>query len=185
MREVRVPPANTDAATIERAKGGDRKAQALLLRALQDMWFRMALSLLRDPELAQDAAQETGLRFLTKLDQYRGESSISTWSMGIAINVAREIRRKRKPTGDIDDVDPPSDDKVTPAGMAIADEESVVLKQAMEGLSHRQREVVLLRFFEEKSTEETAEAMGCAAGTVKATLHQALRALKKRIKQLA
>jgi RNA polymerase sigma factor (sigma-70 family) len=50
-------------------------------------------------------------------------------------------------------------------------------------LPQRQREVVVLRFFEELSVEETAAAMDCAQGTVKATLHQALRALRKRIER--
>ena len=49
----------------------------------------------------------------------------------------------------------------------------------------KQREAVVLRFFEELSVEETARAMGCAEGTVKATVHQAIRALKEKLRQLA
>jgi RNA polymerase sigma factor (sigma-70 family) len=51
-------------------------------------------------------------------------------------------------------------------------------------LSERQREAVVLRFFEELSVEETAAAMECAPGTVKATVHQALRAMRNKLKQL-
>ena len=50
-------------------------------------------------------------------------------------------------------------------------------------LPDRQREAITLRFFEEMSVEETASAMGCAVGTVKATVHQALRALKLKMQQ--
>jgi DNA-directed RNA polymerase specialized sigma24 family protein len=42
----------------------------------------------------------------------------------------------------------------------------------------------VLRFFEDLSTEEAAAAMGCAAGTIKATVHQALRALKQKMAKL-
>lgn len=173
-----------DAALIQAAQNGDRAAQTRLLLGLQDAWFRMSMSLLHDPELARDASQETAYRFLAKLPQYRGESSLSTWSLGIAINVAREMRRKRRPTANLDDVDPPSTSADVTSLPAISAEEKGAIAAALADLSHRQREVILLRFFEEKSTEETAAVMDCAPGTVKATLHQALRILKKKIQPL-
>ena len=49
--------------------------------------------------------------------------------------------------------------------------------------SDRQREAVVLRFFEELSVDQTAAAMECAAGTIKATVHQALRILKTKLRQ--
>lgn len=159
-------------------------AQSAIVSLMQDPWYRMCLSLLRDPELARDAAQETALRVLRLIPDFRGESSFSTWSMGIAINVVREMRRKRRPDlpGDLPEV----------AGEGNGPEEQVaqtelkgVVASALEKLSDRQREVIVCRYFEEMSTEDTAKAMDCAPGTVKATLHQALRALKGKLKQLA
>jgi RNA polymerase sigma-70 factor, ECF subfamily len=172
-----------DTSTLEAARKGDRMAQSVLVSALQDPWFRMCLSLLRDPEQARDATQETALRFLRLLPQFRGESSITTWSMGIAINVVREMRRKRRPeTGEIPDV---AAETGSPDDSASLSEQRKVLQAALGELSDRQREAIVCRYFEELSTEETAKVMGCAPGTVKATLHQALRALKNKVKQLA
>jgi RNA polymerase sigma-70 factor (ECF subfamily) len=172
-----------DVSTIAAARQGDRLAQSVLLSALQDPWYRMCLSLLRDAEQARDATQETGLRFIRLLPRFRGESSITTWSLGIAINVVREMRRKRRPEpGDIPDV---ASDHASPEDMASLSEQRKVLQAALSELSERQREAVVCRYFEELSTEETAKIMGCAPGTVKATLHQALRALKNKVKQLA
>ncbi len=51
-------------------------------------------------------------------------------------------------------------------------------------LPERQREAVVLRFFEDLSTEQTAAVMNCAEGTVKATLHQALRKLREKLTML-
>jgi len=182
MAGTRTKP--VDQSTIDAAKRGDRMAQAVLLSAMQDPWFRMCLSLLRDAEQARDATQETALRVLRLLPEFRGDSSLSTWSMGIAINVVREMRRKRRPeTGEVPDVAP--DNAVSPDDVAIRSEQQRVLRAALGELSDRQREVVVCRYFEEKSTEETAEIMNCAPGTVKATLHQALRALKNKVKMLA
>ena len=48
-----------------------------------------------------------------------------------------------------------------------------------------EREAVVLRFFENMSVEQTADVMGCAEGTVKATVHQALRSMRQRLQQLA
>src|SRR2546425_3780702 len=82
-----------DDATVLAARLGDRPAQARLLRWLQDPWYRLSLSLLGDVERAREATQETALRFLRQLPLFRGESQLRTWAFGIAINVAREMRR--------------------------------------------------------------------------------------------
>src|SRR5437762_8403666 len=80
---------SVDQLTIERAKRGDRDAQAQLLRQLQDSLFRLCLSLLGrcDEHAARDATQETALRLLKLLPTFRGESNVRTWAMGIAVNV--------------------------------------------------------------------------------------------------
>lgn len=185
-----------DQSTIEAARGGDRQAQASLLRELQDPWFRFCVSLLGNPDDARDAVQETALRFLRDLSRFRGNSSIMTWSMGIAINVTREMRRKARPTmriagGDGDDGDSPGmqleddDSAGTPQQQAATEESREKIRALLKDLPERQREAVLLRYFEEMSVEETASAMNCAVGTVKATVHQALRALKNKLEQLA
>jgi RNA polymerase sigma-70 factor (ECF subfamily) len=183
-------PATLDAATIDAARLGDRAARASLLGALQDPWYRFSLSLLRDPDLAGDAVQETAVRFLRQLPSFRGESQLRTWSLGIALNVVREIRRKRRNDGTLPEDDaaamtPPAAvgrEPQTPGGAADLSEQRDRLREVLEELPERQREAVLLRFFEDLSVEETAKAMDCAAGTVKATVHQALATLRRKLK---
>jgi RNA polymerase sigma-70 factor (ECF subfamily) len=171
-----------DAAAIEAARGGDRAAQAQLLSALQDVWFRFCLSQLRgDRDAAADATQETALRFLKQLGSFRGESRLETWSLSIALNVVREARRKRGfevlDPGNEPVNDAPSDER-------IEEDETAILKQTLASLPDRQREAITLRFFEELSVEETAVVMNCATGTVKATVHQGLRVLREKLKKL-
>ena len=171
-----------DADTIDAARRGDRRALSRLLSALQDVWYRFCLSLLHDPDRAADATQETGLRFLKQIAHFRGDSQIQTWSLGIALNVVRETKRRRT-TGSDDDL---AELAVERSSMGSAEklEESDMLKQTLQALPDRQREALTLRFFEDLSVEQTAQAMGCAEGTVKATVHQALRALRDKLKQL-
>jgi RNA polymerase sigma-70 factor, ECF subfamily len=168
-------------ANIEAAIAGDRQAQAQLLNLLGDRWFRLCLSLLGDADAARDAVQETALRFLRQISGFAGQSRLETWALGIAINVVREMKRKRRPL-------PKAACEALSSGAAPpADAESEALDErqrlleVLDELPDRQREAVLLRFFEGLSVDETARAMDCAAGTVKATIHQALRAMKKRL----
>jgi RNA polymerase sigma-70 factor (ECF subfamily) len=176
-----------DAATIDAARRGDRRALARLLSALQDVWYRFCLSMLHDADRAADATQETGLRFLKQIASFRGDSQIQTWSLGIALNVVREIKRRRRP-GDESALDQIVADHRSEGSASTSEIEQLELNDALRAtlstLPDRQREAVTLRFFEDLSVEQTAEAMGCATGTVKATVHQALRALREKMKQL-
>lgn len=169
--------------TIEAARRGERDAQSRLLRQLQDPWYRMCLGLLRDADLAREAVQETALRFLQNLHKYRGDSKLQTWSMGIAINVSREFRRVPRAGGGQDQETSEPAGMDDPAGNVEGDEQREALRAVLEQLPDRQREAVILRFFEQLSVEESAQAMGCATGTVKATVHQALRSLREKLKQ--
>ena len=141
-----------DAAAIEAAKHGDRAAQAKLLSALADVWFRFCLSQLRgDRELAADATQETALRFLRQLPGFRGESQLQTWSLSIALNVAREMRRKRQ-FDPLDAAPEPIAAIPRVARPAEVEEEKALLKRHLDTLPDRQREAITLRF--QKITEQ-------------------------------
>ena len=133
---------------------------------------------------------------IAQFRRFRGDSRLRTWSIGIAINVVRELRRASGPTVSLGDGDtmaaltwratgrgpspPPA-----PPGAAEAAERREVIHAVLAGLPPRQREAVLLRFFEELSVEETAAAMACAPGTVKATVHQAIKSLREKLRLLA
>jgi RNA polymerase sigma-70 factor (ECF subfamily) len=174
-----------DQITLEAARRGDRQAQDRLLRELQDAWFRLCVGMLGNQVDAQDAVQETALRFLRDLPRFRGESSIMTWSMGIAINVTREMRRKKRTNEEINDAQTAATPRVArPDESASQKESHELLRDTLSDLPQRQREALLLRYFEDLSIDDTAAAMECASGTVKATIHQALRVLREKLKQL-
>lgn len=172
-------PIVLDEAILGRARSGDRAARAMLVGQLQDVWYRFCLGMLGQPDAARDAAQETALRFLRGLAGFEGRSTLKTWSLSIAINTCRERRRAdhrlRPGLSTLDRPDPAPG----PAQRAGDAELRDRLLTCLGMLSDRQREVVTLRFFEQLSVAETAQAMGCAQGTVKATLSQAIRALRK------
>ena len=165
---------------IERAIAGSIPARDQLLRQLADVWFRFCFSILGDAESAREAVQETALRFLAQLPSFGGHSQLKTWSLGIALNVTREMRRKRPgdATGDLTETAGKMDQ---PGALMQERETHALLIESLNGLSDRQRQAIVLRFFEDLSVEETAAAMNCAVGTVKATVHQALKLLKSKL----
>jgi RNA polymerase sigma-70 factor, ECF subfamily len=167
-----------DLVLIDAARSGNRVAQATLLRELQDQWYRIVLRLLGNAEAAREATQETALRFLRQLPGFEGRSELRTWSLGIAINVAREMRREKEQ--DELTIDPPANGH-GPHGELEERERAQIVNRVIDTLPERQREAVLLRFFEQLSVEQSATVMGCAPGTVKALVFQALRNMRENL----
>ncbi|MEM7624008.1 MAG: RNA polymerase sigma factor [Planctomycetota bacterium] len=175
------PRDDFDPRLVRRAQRGHRGAQAFLVRELQDVWYRNCLAQLRDPDAARDATQDTALRFLTSLAGFRGESQLRTWSLGIALNVCREHRRARGPAGPglalVGGVD-------TPPGAPMEHvEQAAWVRRLIDALPERQREAVALRYLENLPLAEVAAVMGCATGTVKATLSQAMARLRREARE--
>src|SRR5205085_2105283 len=102
-----------------------------------------------DADLARDATQETALRFLRRLPEFRGESSLLTWSMGIAINVVREMRRRRAGLGETREPSVARTELMRsetggPDLAATRSESAGMLHQVLRELSDRQREAIVL-----------------------------------------
>ncbi len=78
------------------AQEGDRAAARLLLEAIRDPVYRLALRMLGHPADAEDAAQEILVIILTHLGSFRGESALRTWVFRIAANHLLRVRRGRR-----------------------------------------------------------------------------------------
>ncbi|WP_428389790.1 RNA polymerase sigma factor [Mucisphaera sp.] len=157
--------------------GLERLDAEAVVKRYQDVWYRFTLSVLCQEDLAMDATQETALRVIEGLEGFGGRSSVRTWSLGIALNVCREMSRKRRRWRWVPLVDR-AGEASEPSALERA-EEVAQLRRVLKGLSERQREAVSLRYFESLSVAETAVAMGCSVGTVKALVHQAIAAARR------
>ena len=125
-----------------------------------------------DRDAAEDCVQEA---FSRACRRWRSVSTMDrpvAWVYTVALNTQRKEWRRadRK-------LSPGTDGSIAgDLGASVAD--SVDLNEALRRLAPRQRSVVVLRYLADLSVAETAMAMGCAEGTVKAALHQALRNLR-------
>jgi RNA polymerase sigma-70 factor (ECF subfamily) len=153
--------------------------------------FRYALASLRDRDAAESVAQDCFLKAYRARGGFRGEASLNTWLMQIAVNLVRDWMRNRRlrfwnrTRAGAPDFDLASqslaDGGSSPEGAVLAKERVAAVWSAVETLSERQRTVFLLRFVEDLDLLEIAAVTGLREGTVKVHLFRALEALRKRM----
>lgn len=149
------------------------------LHAHGDRLLRSAFLLCGNATEAQDLVQETFLQALKSAHRFRGESAPYTWLHGILLNVSRHHRRRQQRL--VLDETIALDTPAAGAGEAEADREfrATRLTHALQTLSAEHREVIVLRFYDNRKIHEIAAQTGVSAGTVKSRLHYALRCLEK------
>jgi RNA polymerase sigma-70 factor (ECF subfamily) len=154
------------------------------------MYFA-AFSVLQNPQDAEDVAQETVLKALRNLHQFRGNSKFSTWLISITINEARaRLRHDRLIKFEtIDGAADEEDGQLMPA--IITDWREVplealerkelreLLQKAIASLPDLYREVLVLRDVQEFNIAETALALGVSEGVVKTRLLRARLMMQK------
>ncbi len=153
--------------------------------------FRFALVSLRDRTAAETIAQDCFTRAWQARDRFRGDSSISTWLMQIAVNLIRDHARSRKlhfwrmlgsTSVDVSSAaDLLADGKTSPEMTASAREQLAAVWNATASLPEMQKTVFVLRFVEDMDLLEIAEATGLREGTVKTHLFRALQSVRKKM----
>ena len=165
----------SDAELVRQFKSGDSSAFDAIVERFQDRVYRLACVWLYDAQNAADATQEVFVRSYTGLTRFRFRSHPFTWLYRTTRNVCSEFNRVRRPEA-LDEE--PRDDSFTPDHVVADSERASRVRDLVSRLPERQQEVVMLRVFEDLSVKETARAMGCREGTVKALLHKATKNLK-------
>lgn len=153
--------------------------------------YRLAYGYLRHHEDALDAVQEAMVKIYVARRRYRPDSHPFTWASRILVNhcIDRIRQRRARPTESLDRARDDGSGGAALEGIARDDPHREIVsrdirrgvEQAIAALPDRQREVFVLRHFEELSLEEIAAALGCALGTVKSSLHRAAAAVRDRL----
>lgn len=161
-----------------------------VVRQFQRRIFRVLLALVRDNDTAETLTQECFLNAYRSRATFRGEASVSTWLTRIAINLARAHHRSRKlafwkkvttEREDPAEVLPTiADNRVSAERGLLAKERLAAVWTAVDNLTPQQRTVFMLRFVEEMSLEQIAEATSLKIGTVKSHLFRAVDAVRRR-----
>lgn len=197
VRRMRPTPASEPAAAandlearlVARAKAGDVQAWSRLYQEHFDGTFRHILHLTGDRDVAEDLVQETFANAMVSLPRFRGESRLSTWLSGIAINIVRGHWRRQKSARKAHDglvalheVAPRKDAAPDQAGLQRARAEALyaVLSELPETL----REVFVLRELEGLRASEVAEQLGISEGNVNTRASRARARVRQELERL-
>jgi len=147
------------------------------VRRRQSALLGRARRLVPDPLDAQDLLQTALLRTYGSWDRIVDKRLADAYLLRVMINTRTEWWRARKteevPTAQLPEV------SVDDSSHQYADR--ALLTEALAVLAPKQRRVVVLRYWEQMTTDETAAALGMAPGTVKSTLHRALARLREEL----
>ena len=147
--------------------------------------YRLCCSLLRDPDQAEDAAQESLVRVWRALPKYDQRASLSTWIYTITRNrCLTAIERRRELDSLSDPVVEHEAAVAQPVRPEAETDHLAVLRELVEALPERSRRVLTLFYYEERSVAEVAAMLGLPEGTVKTNLHRARAALAEKLRDL-
>jgi RNA polymerase sigma factor (sigma-70 family) len=179
---------------VKRAIQNDQKAYAELMTRYKDAIYFMLLKMVNNKEDANDLTVEAFGKAFENIEKYRADFAFSTWLFKIATNNCIDfIRKKRLKTFSIDQTiegEEGSENKYDIASEGLDPEEKLIKKQKtdlmrniVDKLPVRYRQLVIMRYFDEKSYEEISVELDLPLGTVKAQLFRARDLLFNTIKK--
>jgi RNA polymerase sigma-70 factor, ECF subfamily len=172
---------------VERAKAGDTVAFEQLINCYQRKVVSVAWRMLGNQEDARDAAQETFLKAYRYLKSFKQDQDFAGWLYRITVNACRDIARKRgaagqfisfeveQELGNFDSLASRDDVEAS----AIASQERALIATALQSLSKKEREAIVLRDLQGLPTEEVARILGSSQATVRSQICSARAKIKQ------
>ena len=174
-----------DSQWLAKCREGEPLAIERLVQIHQQDVYRLALSILDDPDEADDATQEVFLAALRSLDSFRGDSSIKTWLFSITINLCRSRLQRGKSRARLRQILQSlfRSNPTHPESEAVQHEADSELWRAVHALNEKHRIPVILRYYHGLPVAEIAEILGIPVGTVHSRLNHARERLRARLKE--
>ncbi len=169
-----------DVSLVQRSLAGDSDAYSELVRRHMNGAYAVALSELGDSRDAEDAAQDTFIQALERLEECRDPSKFGAWVRTISRNRARSLgRRKRVRHAEPLETAYEAASTSDPSKDTERSELRAHLERALATLKPVQRQVIVLHDLEGLKHGEIADDLGIPEGTVRSHLHFARRALRE------
>jgi len=146
-----------------------------LVREYQETLYWQIRRMVLSHEDADDVLQNTFLKAWSALDNFRGESRLSTWLFRIAVNEALNHLERRKNETSVDTTEMNAANMLQSDPYFDGDETELQLQQAISELPEKQRLVFNLKYFQEMKYEEMSETLGTSIGALKASYHHAVQ----------
>lgn len=176
---------NEEQTWVYQAQQGDDEAFTRLVETYQTPVFNLCYRMLGEPELAEDAAQETFLRAYQHLQRYDEARPFATWLLSIAAHYCIDkLRRKKFPMFSMDAEDEegnsfeiPDRDAPNPESKAMTGQTQARIHAMLANLDAIDRAAIIMRYWYDYSEKEIAGALRLTVGAVKSRLHRARREL--------
>ena len=166
----------SDAYYIEQVLKGEQNAFARLVDKHKHMVFTVALRIVRNPEDAEEIAQDAFVKAYQSLDTFKQESKFSTWLYKIAYNAAiSKTRKKKLETApiEVNVVENYTLDEIFENLERLeTDEQKQIIDLLFETLKPDESTLITLYYYEHTQTEEIAEITGLSQSNVKVKLHR-------------
>lgn len=154
---------------IEGCRRGDREARWAMYSRTSERIYRLLVRLTGSHDDASDVTQDTYIKAFTRIHQFDGRSSLSTWLHRIAVNEGLGFLRRAKRAR--------RDREAAAGGVPQAQDQHTELRLDMEHgiaqLSDADRAILLLRYQQGLDYHALAEVLGCREGTVASRLNRA------------
>src|SRR2546422_336522 len=150
--------------------------------------LRFLFASVRDMDLAETLTQDCFWNAYKSRSAFRGDCSVNTWLMRIAVNLIRDQTRSRRfqfwrkaQRVHIEDMQNWPVRSISPEEKAAVNEQVQAVWEATKTLSEKQRTIFLLRFVEELDIPEIAQSVGLTENAVNVHLFRAVRGIRKRL----
>jgi RNA polymerase sigma-70 factor (ECF subfamily) len=176
---LRALPGEWERSIVLAARRGDEDAFRELYRAYRDPVWTLVVSLVGDSSQAQDVMQNVFFKAFRGLGGFRFEAGLFTWIYRIAHNEClNHLRRRDVPPVPLEAILGSGDEIDRPRVSDREEARQAALRDAVQQLPFKMREVVILKYQEGLSYMEMSRVLGCAPGTVASRLNRALAELE-------
>lgn len=161
---------------VEQAANGDHDAFAELARAAVVRLDQVARLILRDPELARDAVQDSLIRAWRDLPGLRDPERFDAWIHRLTVNACLDQARRRKRRPIEVELSPLHEPMMNDQAGLIADRD--LIEGVLQRLDEAGRAIVVLHYYLGMPLTDVAATLGLPVGTVKSRLHRALTEMR-------
>ena len=178
---------NPDENAIEQIRMGHTHAFEIIMRRHNQRLYRIARSILKNNDAAEDAVQQAYISAYYKLDSYTHSGRFAAWLNRITINEALMLKRKPEninaEISDSIDNDKLSGENNNPETIYENKELATLIETTVDKLPDEFRTVFVLRAIQQLSTKETADCLDINETTVKTRLHRARNIMQLTLNQ--
>jgi RNA polymerase sigma-70 factor (ECF subfamily) len=161
---------------VVRARGGDHDAFTALVDLTVARLDSAARLILRDPELARDAVQDSLIRAWRDLPGLRDPDRFDAWLHRLTVHSCLDLARRRRRR--VIEVELEQIDLASPSDLSSGVADRDQLDRALHGLDAAHRAVIVLHYYLGMPMPDVASAMGIPLGTAQSRLHYALVAMR-------